>query len=445
MHFEDDRIAGFIHGLSLPALPDRVVRQARILLLDTLAVAASGTATPLSGIVRRHAVRHMGASAGGAALLFDGRQASAAGAAFANASTIDSFDAHDGHSLTKGHVGVAVVPAILAFAQETGRLDGRELLAAMVVGYEVATRAGMALHAEATDYHTSGAWNALGAAAVGARYLGLDAERTRHALGAAEYHGPRSQMMRCIDHPTMVKDGSGWGAFAGVTAALLAADGFTGAPAVTVEGERHVALWADMGRRWRILEHYIKPYPVCRWAQAPMEAVQRLVAEELISPAEIALVTVRTFEAAVRLGSRRATNTEEAQYSTGFPLAALLVRGRVGAAEITESGLSDPAIAAMQARIRVIEDEQSTRDFPASRSAIVEMRLHDGRVLNSGRTYTRGDPHSPLEEAAFQAKIEGLLEAAPPERRRAIRAAVDGLSEGGGSVETLLNAVLPPI
>ena len=81
----------------------------------------------------------------------------------------------------------------------------------LVIGYEIATRAGLALHASVSDYHTSGAWNALAAAAIGARALKLDADWTRHALGIAEYNGPRSQMMRCIDHPTMVKDGSGWG------------------------------------------------------------------------------------------------------------------------------------------------------------------------------------------------------------------------------------------
>ena len=433
----------FIDGMVFADLPEDVVARAKALLLDTLAVAASGTATPVSAIVRRHAARHMGASEGGARLFFDGRRASASGAAFANASTIDSFDAHDGHPLTKGHVGVTVVPAAIAFAEETGSMEGRALLAAIVMGYEVATRAGIALHEEAADYHTSGAWNALAAAAIGARYLGLDREQTRHAIGAAEYHGPRSQMMRCIDHPTMVKDGSGWGAFAGATAAFLAQDGFTGAPAVTMEGARHLALWSDLGARWRIMEQYIKPYPVCRWAQAPMEAVQDLQFAHGFAPEQVAVVTVRTFDAAVRLGSRRATNTEEAQYSTGFPLAALLVRGRVGAAEITDSGLSDPAIAAMQTRITVVEDPEATREFPVRRSAIVEMRLHDGRVLTSDRTYTRGDPDSPLEPAAIDAKVETLLETLPPARRRALRQAVAGLSEPGNGVQPLLDALIP--
>ncbi len=61
------------------------------------------------------------------------------------------------------------------------------------------------------------------------------ADTTRQALGVAEYFGPRGQILRACDSPTMVKDGSGWGAHVGVTAALLARDGFTGAPALTVE------------------------------------------------------------------------------------------------------------------------------------------------------------------------------------------------------------------
>ncbi|MFQ5611494.1 MAG: hypothetical protein ACE5H9_05120 [Anaerolineae bacterium] len=101
---------------------------------------------------------------------------------------------------------------------------------------------------------------------------GLSAEQTRQAMGIAEYHGPRSQMMRCIDHPTMLKDGSGWGAMAGVNAGMLAAQGFTGAPALTVESEAVASCWADLGSRWLIMEQGFKPHAVCWWAQPPSRA-----------------------------------------------------------------------------------------------------------------------------------------------------------------------------
>ncbi|GEO18799.1 MmgE/PrpD family protein [Microvirga aerophila] len=129
------------------------------------------------------------------------------------------------------------------------RWDGRELLTSLVLGFKIATRAGMALHGSVEDYHTSGAWNALGCASMLARYLNLDENRTRHAVGIVEYHGPRTEMMRCIDHPTMVKDRSGWGALAGVSAAHLASDGFTDAPAALIEADRS-GIWNNLGERW---------------------------------------------------------------------------------------------------------------------------------------------------------------------------------------------------
>ena len=174
-----------------------------------------------------------------------------------------------------------------------------------------------------------------------------------------------------------------------------------------------------------------------------MEAVMGLRAGHGFAPEDVADITVHTFDAAVRLGNRPVTTTEEAQYSTGFPLAALLVRGRVGAAEIAGDGLTDPAVAAMQARIRVREDAESTRMFPATRSAVVELHLRDGRVLTSPRTFTRGDPDSPLDAAALAAKVDTLTEMLPAARRDTVREAVAGLAEGR-SLQRLLDGVMAP-
>lgn len=135
------------------------------------------------------------------------------GAALAGGQMIDSMDCHDGHVLCKGHVGVVVFPAMLALIggdYTADRVDGREFLTSLVLGYEIATRAGIALHNTVCDFHSSGAWNTLACAALGARLMRLDPHQTWHALGIAEYHGPRSQIMRVVDHPTMIKDGSGW-------------------------------------------------------------------------------------------------------------------------------------------------------------------------------------------------------------------------------------------
>lgn len=201
-------------------------------------------------IARESAVALFGAGDPGlsARMLFDGRRVSVAGAAYAAATQTDNLDGHDGYNPTKGHIGVVVVPALAALAETIQDFSGPEALAAVIVGYEVAGRAGISLHDTVSDYHTSGAWNALGVVAVAARLRGLTAEQMRQAMGIAEYHGPRSQMMREIANPTMLHDGSGWGALVGISSAVLAEKGFTGAPAITIEA----ADVAPIGKIWAI-------------------------------------------------------------------------------------------------------------------------------------------------------------------------------------------------
>jgi 2-methylcitrate dehydratase PrpD len=438
-------IIDFVHTLGYSDLPPAVVDQARRCLIDLIGVAASGRRTELARIVADHAVRAFGG--GDARMIFDGRRVSAVGTAYAGASLIDAFDAHDGHALTKGHAGVAVLPALLAVAEaERAPLDDRELLTGLVIGYEIATRAGIALHGSACDYHTSGAWNALACAAVGARLLKLTPAQTREALGTAEYHGPRSQMMRCIGHPTMVKDGSGWGALAGVSAAYLAADGFTGAPAVTVEADDLKAVWDDLGERWRITEQYFKPYPVCRWAQPAVEAARQLMVSHGLAGTDIADVEVRTFTEAVRLATARPATTEAAQYSQPFPLAAVILRGRLGAGEITGDGLRDEAVLDLSSRIRLIEDPEISARFPAERFAVVALTTRDGRTVRSGWVQAHGDPEDPMSDAELVDKFRTLSDHLGERRRAEIERVVLGFCRGSAkSVSPLLDLILAPL
>ncbi|HEX7388188.1 MAG TPA: MmgE/PrpD family protein [Castellaniella sp.] len=403
-------VARFILGLQFEDIPAAVISQARRCLLDLSGVAAAAVATPLSAIVRNHVAHNYGAATWAARMLFDGRKVSLPGAALAGATMIDSLDAHDGHVLTKGHVGVTILPVLAALADSGLITDDRSFLTSLVLGYEIATRAGIALHATACDYHTSGAWNALGAAALTARALNLPVSAVREALGSAEYFGPRSQMMRCIDHPTMVKDGSGWGAMTGVSAALLAADGFTGAPAVTMESDAAVPFWQDLGERWAITEQYFKPYPVCRWAQPAVEAIFSLSRDHEFNASDVDYVRVTSFREACRLATRHPTTTEQAQYSLPFSVAIALVRGRLGAAEVTGDALTDPTAWRISDRMVLQEDERYNRLFPAQRWAEVEVVLRDGTRLHSAPHTARGDAEAPLGDAEIMTKFGSLAE-----------------------------------
>lgn len=399
-------IINFIHTLTWVDLPPAVQNQARRCLLDTLGAALGGRKTEVSQIIYDFAATVYGGQ--GARLWWDGRPVSAPGAALAHAMTIDSLDIHDGHPLTKGHAGAAVVPALFAFLEQQRSVSGQELLTRLVIGYEVALRAGIALHATACDYHTSGAWNALGCATIGARTLSLTPEQTRHALGIAEYYGPRSQMMRCIDHPTMVKDGTGWGAMTGVSAALLAQQGFTGAPAITLEAPEVAAHWRTLGTEWEILNQYVKPHAVCRWAQPAIEAAVQLQQRHRLQPEQIQHIVVRTFHNAVRLNLRRPQDSDQAQYSLPFPVAAALVYGKLGGSQLTGDALRDPLVLSLVDKLDLVEDANFNAHFPARRFAQVSIATNTGAVYASETCEARWNAMEPPTDEELRLKFRWL-------------------------------------
>ncbi|SLN27344.1 MmgE/PrpD family protein [Pseudoruegeria aquimaris] len=416
-----------LRSLACEDLPPEVQARAGMCLLDLTAIAVGGAQLPMARLIADHAHGQFG---GPCPLLLDGRGASPAGVALAAGMTVDALDGHDGYNPAKGHAGCGVFAALLAYAQATGRMDGPAFLAALVAGYEAACRIAVVQHASVPDYHTSGSWVAVACAGLGARYLGLGGTALRHAMGIAEYHGPRSQMMRVIDHPTMLKDGSGWGAMAGVSAAYLAQAGFTGAPALTVEAA--AGAFDDLGQRWLILEQYFKPYPVCRWAHAPVEAGLALRRAHGLSPAQIRAVQVETFHESVRLAKAEPATTEEAQYSTSYPLAVALVRGRITPQDVDGPALLDPEIRRLAQATTLLEHEKANAAFPGTRLARVTLTLADGRHLRSDWHRPRWDGDSPPSEAEIRGKYREIAEPALGRARAgALEATVRNLPRDG--------------
>ncbi|NNF78993.1 MAG: MmgE/PrpD family protein, partial [Rhizobiales bacterium] len=187
--------ADFVLHTRYDDIPGEALERVQDLILDLIGVGAAATNIDAARIGREMALRlfNAGSDDARARILFDGRSASLGGAAYAGATQIDSLDAHDGYSPSKGHAGCGLLPGVLAFAEHQPELSGRDFLATMVLGYEIACRAGVALHGTVPDYHTSGAWVAVAVAALGVRLAGGDADTLRQAIGIAEYHGPRSQ------------------------------------------------------------------------------------------------------------------------------------------------------------------------------------------------------------------------------------------------------------
>tara|TARA_B110000003_G_scaffold275810_1_gene319578 strand:+ start:2003 stop:3349 length:1347 start_codon:yes stop_codon:yes gene_type:complete len=440
-----DRIAEF--ALSGRDIPQSTLDMAATLLIDTVGVAAGAAGLAAGRIARDHVFAFHGAGAPehAAHMMFDGRCASIPGAAFATATQIDNLDAHDGLNQTKGHIGCAVVPALFAFAENRPELSARDALKVLVVAYEIAARAAFALHTSVSDYHTSGAWNALGVAAIGCRLGDANPDQLRQAFGIAEYHGPRSQMMREIANPTMLHDGSGMGALVGSMAALMAKDGFTGAPAITVENEDAAQFWADLGEVWTIEQNYIKPYPICRWAHAALDALSGLMRAHGFHADDVANIKVNTFAESAALFPGMPATTSQAQYSLPFALATMLVHGRIGPDEITGAGLSDPQVAALLPRISVHEAVRHSERFPKGRWSDVTVELKDGRRLASGDVNARGGSEAPMDMHEVEAKFHIMASALPEPRRRAIWEMREQLMQPEAKFEELARLVRAPM
>ncbi len=382
-------VARFVSDITWEKLSPSVQRAAHMTLLDTLGATLAGTLTPVSRITAQYAAETW--SGQEATILLHGRRASAIGAAFANGYTANGVDIDDCALYTKGHPGAQIFPTALALGEALAA-SGSKMLTAMVVGYEVAHRTARIWHATQEVYQACGSWGSVACAAVAAHLLGLSPEQTRHALGIAAYHAPNLPMMRDIDDPAMVKHGIGWGAMTGITAAQLAARGFTGVPSVL--GLQEYSDWVgDIGQTYIMAGGVAwKGYACCAWNHAAMKGAQQLVATHGIDVAEIAHLYVEAPHQTVRLGTELPTTTEEAQFSLAWPLAALLVDGEVGPAQVLDHRFGDSKIRSLAEKVELVEagdlNELSRLlqkgDPKGKYAARVTITLEDGTIHESG-------------------------------------------------------------
>jgi 2-methylcitrate dehydratase PrpD len=393
-----DQVTAFANDLRWEEVPEAVQRRIALLLLDSAAVIEAGRQAPAALIAADHASEAHGGDA--ATALLDGRRLSVPGAAWANGVLANVLDYDDGHRITKGHPGAMVIPAALAVAESIGA-SATAFLEAVLVGYEVAIRAGILLHEREVQYHASAAWGSLGVAVASGRLLGLASPQLRHAVGIAEYHAPIALMPRAVGDPAMTKDTCGWGGLIGTTSALLARRGFTGLDSEFMLTAGDLGL----GERWEVMELYLKHYPCCRWSQPGIDAALRLRSD----PSRIESVVVRTFAAADLLSRRRPSTTEEMQYSLVWPVATALARGRFGVDEVL-GGFDDPLVAQIAERVRIEVDAELTRVFPGRRLTELEVVSSDGTTVRSGPIEAEGEPGSPGWEDVVAGKVLRFLD-----------------------------------
>jgi 2-methylcitrate dehydratase PrpD len=373
-------------GVSPPA---PAVEKLRICLLDFFACAFEARDLPWSrqaaGLAREP---------GPASIIGRGERASVFQAAFANAVAGHGLVREDMHAGSVSHLGVVVLPTLLALAQ-TRKAAGLAFIAAAVTGYEVGAKIGRALVTPgfARLFRPTGFTGPLAAAAAGSRLRGLSEEATASALSLAANtvsglnQWPHSGGAEMFFHPGFAARNALTAvalAAAGAEAAAEALDGEAGLFAAFRPGQEMPDIRLFTGPGPELLEVYNKPVPACNFAQTPCQAALVLRREEALDPAAIRAVRVRASQAAVRYpGCDHAGPFEralQAKMSIQFGVAAALLRGSVEEAHYRL--LDDPEILHL-ARLMTLEaDADFTAAFPGAQGASVEIKLADGRVLS---------------------------------------------------------------
>jgi 2-methylcitrate dehydratase PrpD len=393
----------FIRHLKLEKLPDPVVKQAKICLLDLVGASLAGANTRGAKILLSFSTQQMNGLRE-ATVIKANQKLPCAGAALVNGFIANALDIDDGYRKIKGHPGAAVFPAILAVSERMGA-TGKQFLEALVIGYEIAIRAGEVLHAHYGFYHGSGSWGAVASAAGAAKLLRLPERETKHALGIAEAFAPLVPEMRAVEFPSMApKDGIPWGAMVGASAALLAEKGFTGIPSLLGDLKRNRDVFT-LGKDFKMRKLYFKPYPCCRWAQPAIEGLLKLMINDKLNHRDISKVTIRSFSEAVRLCQTVPTSVEEAEYHVLFPVAIAAVYGEFTPKFLAETYFRDKKIIRFMKKISIVKDPKIQRQFPEKCLSEVEIVTNQGKKYRSGLIAARGDFDLPLSESELEDKF----------------------------------------
>ncbi|MBA3478983.1 MAG: MmgE/PrpD family protein [Lautropia sp.] len=434
-------LAEFAAGLRAEDIPAEVLERTTDLFLDWFGSALAGKAArPVESIARfMHA---MGPQAGPSEVLIDRRGSSPLVAATINAAASHFAEQDDVHNGAVFHPAAVVFPPALAAAQAL-RLSGRDLLVAAVAGYEVGIRVGEFLgRSHYRIFHTTGTAGTLAAAAATGRLLGLSADGMQHAFGSA---GTQSAGLW-----EFLRDGAdskqlhtAHAAGAGLSAAWLAADGFTAARHI-LEGDRGMAaamssdaeparLTAGLGCRWTVLETSFKFHASCRHTHPAADALLQCMRTQRLEAADIQRVTAFVHQGAIDvLGPVVDPQTvHQAKFSMGTVLGLAAVHGRVGLAEF-DAGFRHPDVIALRDRVDMVLDDEVDSAYPARWIGKVQVRTNDGRILQARVDEPKGDPGNTLSREELDEKairLAGYREGASESEMRAVMTRIRSLAE----------------
>jgi 2-methylcitrate dehydratase PrpD len=408
-----DLLADHFARLELGDIPQQLIEDASTLVLDYLGVALAGSQTDSGRIAARFAAETGGR--GEATLIGDGRSVPAVHGAFANAIASHSVELDDVDSLALFHFSPPVVSAALAVA-EREEASGKEFIAAVAAGCEMMARASAATNPSLRDrgFHTTPSCGVFGAAIAAARLLKLDRDATVSALGLA---GAQASGLMEMYGPSMQKRfNPGPSARNGVTAALMAKIGFTGA-ATIFDGERGFCrafsdradpgeLTRGLGKDFPVFMEY-KPYSCARPIHNAIDCALNIRAELKEPLSHVKAITVRRHPAWAHYHDNPAPRTyHEAQVSLPYSVAVALVEGAALLPQYQDAKLSDLTILRLAGLVKILPDDTLSRGV----SCLITVETDTGAIHRSLVDHPRGSIANPMTADEMHDKMHILAD-----------------------------------
>jgi len=299
----------------------------------------------------------------------------------------------------------------LAVADLLGCVTGKDAILAATLGLDISSRVALAATLD-RGWHRTSAIGIFGATAVAGKLLGLDREQLAHAFGIA-YSQAAGNRQCIVDGALTKRLQAGQAASSAIFSALLAKDGFTGAAGVFAgrfgfyelfqpNGFDLGPLLADLGQAWRGEMISFKPYPCGRPLHAAIDAAMALHRDIGGAAITDVVVSANAFTVADQFSGaahkRSPTQIVQAQFALPFLIAAALLRGRVGIAEL--NARDAPDILDLSARI----GSEIVGDAPFG-AARITVKIGDGRTVVRDVSAPRGSPALPLTDAERIAKF----------------------------------------
>src|ERR1051325_4361794 len=414
---EIEALAEFVATTRWDDVPDPVRRHTKLVFLDTLGVILAGSERPEVRDLRQR----LSANAGTGATVYarSWPQQDPRNAALLNGIAGRAIELCEGLSLVSGQAAMQVLPGVLAVGEQAGS-SGREILAALLLGYEVVGRLSSGFTPRPLA-HQNGQVSLLAAASAGAKLRGLDAAGVSRAMRIATTLLLTPSYTNAVAGATALNVAGGMSGYAGALAPDLALAGFEAQPDAIEEalgqlvggGFTPDGLLDELGARWEITRNYFRLYACCNPIHPALDCLAAALAElrpapGQIDPEQVERIEIATYRFASVMRNPDPPNYFASKYSLPHAAAAMVVRGGAGFAELDDTALADPVIAALRHRVHIAEDPGMTALAPKLRPARVTVTLNDGRQATHSRQSHRGDYNEPFAEAELRAKFGGL-------------------------------------